>query len=62
MSVLSDDAPCANCGDMVSGDSQALDVTCVGGGFITPALTSQSRHTKYTASLKGNSLGFAPAV
>ena len=39
MSVLSDDAPCANCGDVVSGESQALDcdlcgkwlhLTCIG--------------------------------
>ena len=53
-------APCANCGDIVSGESQAL--ACGEGGFTTPALTSQSRHTKYTVSLKGNSPGFAPAA
>ena len=55
-------APCANCGDIVSGESQALACGLCGGGFTTPALTSQSRHTKYTVSLKGNSPGFAPAA
>ena len=30
MSVMSDDAPCANCGDIVNGESQALDCDLCG--------------------------------
>ena len=65
MSVVSDDAPCANCGDIVSGESQVLDCDLRGqGGSTNSALASLSRHTKciVTCSLKNSVPGSAAAL
>ena len=58
MSVMSDDAPCANCGDIVNGEI----VTYVGDGSTIPALAFLSGYTKFTVNLKGNFAGSAPAA
>ena len=49
MSVLSDDAPCVNCGDMVSGESQALDCDLCGRWFhLTCIGISQQAYEIYS--------------